>query len=204
MNRSEQVNELFSALAKAQAEMRPAGKTSDNPFFKSRYADFNEIVKASRPALTKHGLCVMQRIISNGDASFMETVLGHSSGQFISSEMKINPVKTDVQSLGSYLTYLKRYSYAAIVGVCVSDEDDDGEAAMEEVREERYAPVTATAFITKEQLEQLDEELADAPEIKDTILEKMNIKSLHQMPRHSFMGALKRVREIKAIKTGRV
>lgn len=202
MNRSEQVNELFSALAKAQAEMRPAGKTSDNPFFKSRYADFNEIVKASRPALTKNGLAVLQRIISNEDGSFMETMLGHSSGQFISSEMKINPIKTDVQSLGSYLTYLKRYSYAAIVGVCVSDEDDDGEAAMIEEREEQRP--TGPLFITKEQLEQLDDELADAPEIKDTILEKMNIKSLHQMPRHSFIGALKRVREIKAIKTGRV
>ena len=200
MNRSEQINELLAALCKAQAEMRTAGKTSDNPFFKSKYADFNEIVKASRPALTNNGLSVMQIIRGTEDTQVMETVLGHSSGQYVVSEMKIAPLKTDVQSLGSYLTYLKRYSYAAIVGVCISDEDDDGEAAVQEVRNEP-APIL---YITKEQLEQLDDELADAPEIKDTILEKMNIRSLHQMPRHSFMGALKRVREIKSIKTGRM
>lgn len=203
MNKSEQINELLAALCKAQAEMRTAGKTSDNPFFKSKYADFNEIVKASRPALTNNGLSVMQIIRGTEDTQVMETVLGHSSGQYVVSEMKIAPLKADVQSLGSYLTYLKRYSYAAIVGVCISDEDDDGEAA---VQEERKQPMQAQTnqCITKEQIEQLDDELEDHPDIKDTMLEKMGLKSLAQMPKHNFMGALKRIREIKNIKTGRV
>jgi hypothetical protein len=43
--------------------------------------------------------------------------------------MTVNPPKQDIQSLGSYLTYLRRYTYSAIVGVVASEEDDDGEAA---------------------------------------------------------------------------
>ncbi len=133
-----QYNELFAALAKSQAEMNTAEPTSTNPFFKSKYADFSEIVKVSRPALTKNGLCVIQRVINNETGMELCTTLGHSSGQYIESIIKINPLKTDVQSLGSYITYLKRYAYTAIVGVVVSDEDDDGEASMKEIRK----PVT--------------------------------------------------------------
>lgn len=129
-----QYNELFAALAKSQAEMHTAGPNSTNPFFKSKYADFGEIVKVSRPALTKNGLCVIQRVINSENGMELCTTLGHSSGQYIESVIKINPLKTDVQSLGSYITYLKRYAYTAIVGVVVSDEDDDGEASMKEVR----------------------------------------------------------------------
>lgn len=129
------LNELFSSLAKAQAAMLPAFKTSDNPFFKSKYADFAEIVHASRPALTAHGLSVMQRIILLADGSeALHSVLGHSSGQYIDSVMRIRPAKNDVQALGSYITYLKRYAYAALIGVAT--EDDDGEAAMARTHEQ--------------------------------------------------------------------
>src|ERR1700687_2313136 len=124
--RSEQVNELYTALAKAQGEMNVAGKNSENPYFKSRYADFCDIVKASRPALTRNGLSVIQQILVNDDGSnVLYTILTHSSGQFIESAMRILPQKLDIQSIGSYIAYLKRYCYAALIGVVVSDEDDD-------------------------------------------------------------------------------
>jgi hypothetical protein len=130
-HRSEQLNELFSALAKAQSEMKPAGLNSENPYFKTKYAALSDIVKVSRPALTKYGLCVIQEIRQSADGtSCLQTVLGHSSGQWISSTMKIFPPKPDVQTLGSYITYLRRYSYAALVGVVTSDEDDDAELTI--------------------------------------------------------------------------
>lgn len=70
------------------------------------------------------------RIIRSGSAGMtLMTRLCHASGQWIESSMTVNPPKQDIQSLGSYLTYLRRYTYSAIVGVVASEEDDDGEAA---------------------------------------------------------------------------
>src|SRR5271165_2182316 len=94
--KSEQINELASALAKAQNEMLVAGTGSDNPFFKSKYADYATIVRASRPALCKHGLSITQ-ILNEGDDGVhrLITMLMHASGQNLSSTVKIAPLKQD-------------------------------------------------------------------------------------------------------------
>ena len=123
---------LYTALSKAQGEMEMALKQSTNPYFRSRYADFASVIKASREHLTKHGLCVIQRILTKGDKMVLNTMLAHSSGASIDSEMFINPPKSDIQSIGSYITYIKRYMYAAIVGIATTD--DDGESAMKGAR----------------------------------------------------------------------
>ena len=134
---TEELGELFAALAKAQSMMPDAKTDSKNPFFKSKYADLSSIVKASRKALSENGLAVTQFIHdismphSEEVDSFLFTRLGHVSGQWIESFIRVSPPKTDIQSLGSYLTYLRRYSYSAIVGVVASGEDDDGERTME-------------------------------------------------------------------------
>lgn len=126
-----ELGELFKALAKAQAAMEEAKKDSNNPFFKSNYADLASVIKASRKALAANDLSVIQRIKVVEDQKFLFTRLGHASGQWIESYTPINPSKEDIQSFGSYITYLRRYSYAAMVGVASSDEDDDGEKAMD-------------------------------------------------------------------------
>lgn len=127
---SESIDQLATALAKAQLEMEPAKPSSSNPFFKSKYAPLPSIVKASRPSLGKYGLAVIQRIMRQGSAGMtLLTRLCHASGQWIESSMTVNPPKQDIQTLGSYLTYLRRYNYASMVGV-VTDDDDDGEMAM--------------------------------------------------------------------------
>ena len=128
---SQSLDKLYAALAKAQLEMLPAKTGSSNPFFKSKYADLASIVKASRNSLGTNGLSVIQRIVRNGSAGMtLLTRLCHASGQWIESSMTVNPPKQDIQSLGSYLTYLRRYTYSSIVGVVACDDDDDGEAAI--------------------------------------------------------------------------
>lgn len=128
---SEQIDQLATALAKAQAEFTIAGLNQKNPFFKSNYADFESIVAASRPSLTKYGLSVVQNVFHFDDGHYLVTLLFHASGQWIKSKAKHNPAKTDVQSLSSYNTYLKRMCYTSLIGVVTGDIDDDGNAASQ-------------------------------------------------------------------------
>lgn len=129
MNQSEQINELAASLSKAQGEMQAAIKDSINPFFKSKYADLGSVWDAARPVLSKHGLCIMQSTEMLGEKVVMSTILAHSSGQWVKSYLPLNPAKNDSQGMGAAMTYLRRYSLSALVGV-VCDEDDDGETAV--------------------------------------------------------------------------
>lgn len=129
MNQSENIDQLATALSKAQGEMQAAIKDSVNPFFKSKYADLGSVWDAARPVLSKHGLCVMQSTEISGEKTIMVTTLAHSSGQWMKSYLPLNPSKNDSQGVGAAITYLRRYSLSALVGV-VCDDDDDGETAV--------------------------------------------------------------------------
>jgi hypothetical protein len=207
--RSEEIKDLAISLAKAQAEMPMAYKSRENPYFKSAYADLGDIVKASRPSLTKYGLSVLQDIIHAQDGSAMlYTILMHISGQWIESRMRILPLKNDPQSMSSYISYLKRISYASLVGVVTGEEDDDAEVAMVQAREimakgpsNKYDPKKESSDpITKEQLEELEYELAQYPDIAEEIMDKMRLQSLADLPKSKFMVSITRVREIKQLR----
>ena len=213
-SRSPELAELFTALSKAQAEMSAAGLNHENPYFKSKYADLADIVKVSRPALSKNGLSVIQQILPNDDGqNILHCILAHSSGQWIETRMRILPAKSDVQSLASYITYLRRYSYAAIVGVVVSNEDDDGELAVYDQRQTaakgvaintKYNPKEQSyESITIEQLNELEYELAEYPDICEQVLEGLKIQSLADMPKSKFLVSANRIREIKNLRNGK-
>lgn len=123
-NKSATIAELAKALSLAQALMGPAIKDKENPFFKSSYADLASIWEACREPLTKNGLSIAQLVNSEGAIVKLTTMLIHSSGEFISSELCMKAEKETPQGLGSAITYARRYALAAIVGI--SSEDDDG------------------------------------------------------------------------------
>jgi hypothetical protein len=129
MQKSETIAALAAALAKAQGEMDSAKKDSENPFFKSNYADLSSVWAAIRAPLSKHGLCVIQSINMDNGTPRLITMLAHSSGEWVASHLPINPVKNDPQGIGSAITYMRRYAVSALVGVA-AEEDDDGEAAQ--------------------------------------------------------------------------
>jgi len=207
-NRSESLNEIFAALAKAQSEMGIAGHNTANPHFKSKFADLTELVRVSRPSLSKNGLSVIHQVLpdSQGD-HYMHALLCHASGQFIETRIRLSPDKSDIQSLGKYITYLKRYTYAAIVGVVTSDEDDDGESLMQDSRKPiSQAQAFARSFvetITKDQLEQLEYELKGHADIEKTVLSGMKRLSLKELPKEDYTAIFKRVRELIAVKENR-
>ena len=125
--KSEKVDKLAAALSKAQSEMKGAEKKSVNPFFNSGYADLHTVIESSFPHLTKYGLSVIQGNESNPGEFFVTTMLLHESGQWIKSKLKMPIEKVTAQSIGSTITYGRRYGLSAITGI--AQYDDDGNAA---------------------------------------------------------------------------
>ena len=130
---SENINELFTALAKAQATMKEAEKDQLGGF-KKKYATLDSVWNACRESLTNNGLSIVQSVENIGDKMMLRTVLGHTSGQWLIGNMPIMAEKISPQGLGSALTYAKRYSLSALVGIS-SNEDDDGDAAEKQYAE---------------------------------------------------------------------
>ncbi len=129
MNKSESIQLLASALSKAQAEMPAVKFDSKNPFLKNDYASLGAIIAGARPVIAKHGLSVAQLTFGEDGVAGVETVLMHTSGEWISSSISM-PIgdekgKSNAQVAGSIVTYLRRYSLASILGI-YSDEDGDG------------------------------------------------------------------------------
>lgn len=125
---SSRLDELAAALSAAQGEFESVSKGAENPFFKSKYAALPHVVKAAAPILAKHGLSVMQFPGHDGERDTLTTIVLHKSGQHVGSSMLLKLGKNDAQGQGSALTYARRYSYMAALGL-VADEDDDGNAA---------------------------------------------------------------------------
>lgn len=135
------IGELAKALAKAQMEIKNASKEGFNPHFKSKYADLSAVWEACHEALNKNGLAITQVTKTIDKQLFLETLLIHESGEYVSSEYPVRPQKDTPQAYGSALTYARRYSLAAICGVCPADEDDDGNAASEPQQRQPKAEV---------------------------------------------------------------
>lgn len=127
-NRSEEINELAAALVAAQSEFTAIPKSSENPFFKSKYAALPDVVQTASPVLAKHGLAVSQFPGFDEHGDTLTTWLLHTSGQFICESMRLHLTKQDAQGQGSATTYARRYAYMGALGL-VADEDDDGNAA---------------------------------------------------------------------------
>ena len=127
MDRSESINELATALAKAQGRITGALKESANPFFRSRYADLASCWDACRVPLSENGLAVLQGVSATDEGVSVETMLTHSSGQWVRSVLRLIPKDASPQGIGSCATYGRRYGLTAMIGI--AQVDDDGNAA---------------------------------------------------------------------------
>lgn len=118
---------LAEALAAAQLEITDPAKDAVNPHFRSRYADLATVLKTVRPVLARHGIALTQTTQILDGALVLVTRL-HWRDEELVGYYPIQPVKADPQGYGSALTYARRYTIQAIVGVA-ADDDDDGNAA---------------------------------------------------------------------------
>lgn len=127
METSETVGEIAKALAAVHGEIENAKKNAKNPHFRSDYADLAEIINTATPVLTKHGISIVQSPGMADGLVTVESIMLHTSGEWIKGTAAAPMQKQDPQGVGSAVTYLRRYSLAALCGI--AQEDDDGNAA---------------------------------------------------------------------------
>lgn len=128
------IGKLAEALAKAQANFDPVLKDSENPAFRSKYADLATVIEATRKHLSAQGIAIIQmphaRLDSEESTLRLTTIMVHSSGEWIHSELSLPAMmreRLDSQTVGSAITYARRYALSAMTGV--AQQDDDGNAA---------------------------------------------------------------------------
>ena len=123
---SESIKNIASAQIKVQKEIEDIGKDAKGYGYK--YTSYDTLVKYLRPLLTKHGISFIQMPIGSKEEVGLETLYMHTSGEWIKSAIKSPIVDSrqmnTYQSIGSAITYFRRYSLSAFVGIA-SDEDND-------------------------------------------------------------------------------
>jgi len=147
------MSEIYKALATAQAQMASVTKGATNPYFEARYAELSSVLEVVLPALNAAGICLYQPIGTDEVGRYVDTVLAHSSGEQLEMRMHLILGKSDMQSLGSAITYARRYSILAMTGVAPAA-DDDGEAAVardqprpQQKPQQKPAPVATAADV---------------------------------------------------------
>jgi len=136
MNKSDTISELAKALSKAQSEFLPIKRTEEVSYQtkgglkKYKYAPLPNVLESIHKSLETNELAIAQIPKSEEDNLVIETILFHSSGEWISGDMVVCSNNLPPQEKGSALTYIRRYALSSILGVA-ADEDDDGEATTD-------------------------------------------------------------------------
>lgn len=168
MNKSDTIATLAASLTQAQAKIGGAVKDAQNPFFKSSYADLGSVMSVCKGPLLEHGISVLQLVGSDGNGGYLETVLLHESGEFISDRMKLVCAKQhDPQAMGSAISYARRYALQS--ALFIPAVDDDAEHAM-----------TTTRALQKE-----DEDIQN----RQTKREREQARVGHEEPQTAFQAA---------------
>ncbi|MFA5727735.1 MAG: ERF family protein [Saccharofermentanaceae bacterium] len=167
MKTSESIKQLSQALCDFHAKEISIKKDAVNPFFKMKYATLSAIIKATKKELNECGLSVIQLPC---EGFKLETILLHSSGEFISEVYDMKPTKDDPQGQGSRITYQRRYAIGAILNLDIDDDDDGNQASKQDEKLTASGKVINPAQkskISEKQFEQLAVRIKESKEPKD-------------------------------------
>ena len=125
---SDTIGKLAGALAKAQSQMTMVEGKSTNPFFNSKYASLAAVLEVAMPALNANEVALVQgnRWESHSNGFYITSMLMHSSGEWIKSEIRMPLAKKDAHGVGAATTYGRRYLLSSMVGVAQADDDGNG------------------------------------------------------------------------------
>lgn len=172
---------IATALAKAQQAMGKALKQSNNPHFRSKYADLGNVMDACLPALNAHGIAVIQPVVMTEHGNAVRTTLIHESGESLSCDVPLLLGKNDMQGLGSAITYARRYGLMAMAGI--APEDDDGNAAV-------ASGPAKPAKITADQYQQIAALIETTETDEAKLLQWLGVADLHDLDQAQAAKAL--------------
>lgn len=180
MKTSESLKNIAPALAKVIGEVKDAYKEKEG--YGYSYAPLDQVLKIVRPILAKNELSVIQSETYEDDKVIVETMLLHSSGEYIvttvSAPFERLKGMNAYQIAGSAITYLRRYGLSASLGIA-ADEDNDAAGEVEEAQ-----------TITDMQVLELEKLIAQAQVDKEKFMEYFQITKLEDMPRDLYPKAV--------------
>lgn len=165
MKSSDKNETIFKAFITAQAQMDGVKKNATNPHFKKKYADLGAVCEAVMDKLSDQGIGVIQWPVSDQNGVGVETILIHSSGEWLSGEYTLPLAKQDPQAAGSAITYARRYALMAICGIV--PEDDDGNAASGRDAKKDVDPPARPKILSSEDLISQQQALYAAKDMKE-------------------------------------
>lgn len=120
--------EFHKALLALHGDIDAMTKDESNPFFKSKYVPLNKMLKILKPTMQKHGFILSQPTdVANGPNGLQNVVFSiivHAPTGVSESAKLGLPELNDLQKLGGAITYARRYTLSALLGLI--EEDDDG------------------------------------------------------------------------------
>ena len=139
---SEVASDIYQAFFEAQKSMSNAIKGSNNPFFKSKYADLNSVREAVMPALIAQEICVVQPEVVIDGRNYVRTELVHvPSKTSIHSDVEIlYKTPNDPQAQGSAITYARRYGLQSICAIGADDDDGNKASGKEPAKDTKQKP----------------------------------------------------------------
>ncbi len=119
------MTDAIKAFIKAQSEMGAALKSAKNPFFKSNYADLSAVQSAVYPPFHANGFAIVQTGGADEFGQYIETRFIHQAAapDMFTSRVYLAFKTGDMQSLGSAISYARRYGMCAVSGVFLEDDD---------------------------------------------------------------------------------
>lgn len=132
MKTSENIQDIAKALSLAQSSIKPAYKDAVNPHFKCKFSTLASAWESIRIPITSQGLTILQDVTTQDKSCVSVTTrIVHTSGQWMEfGPLCIPSNKQDAQGIGSAISYAKRYSLCAAVGIVATEDDDDAEIAQ--------------------------------------------------------------------------
>ena len=156
---SESISKIATALVEAHKGFKTVAQSGRNPHLKSSYSTIADYLNAVQQPLLNNGIVISQSVSKTEVGIAVKTILIHTSGEYLESEACVLPVeKPNAQAVGSAISYARRYSLAAFLGVAAGTEDDDGAAASKTATPAKPSPAEAAkaaraASLTKQSAE---------------------------------------------------
>ena len=151
--RSDELKNLMAALLEVQKALPSAQTNRQNSHLKSKYADLVAVQAVCRPLLVEHSLAITHTSTTaeNGSVTVTALMVHAPTGEWLTSSVTITPQQNTPQGVGSAMTYGRRYTLAALVGIVV-DDDDDGHAASAPVKGAKPDELTSKKLLIKQTL----------------------------------------------------